>query len=278
MEFTPNLDAYFARIGDQGSRKPTLDTLNRIIEAHVRSIPFENLDILLGKTISVQLEDIEQKLVHDKRGGYCFEQNSLLQHVLIALGFSVLPISARVRLKQPRGFTPPRTHLFLRVDLAGASWLVDVGVGGLSPTCALRLTLDTHQPTPHETRRIIATGNWTGFEQRAHDAVLHHQILLGDTWQDVYEFTLEEMHPIDRKLGNWFTSTHPDSHFRKMLMVARSSKTGRVTLLNREFKHRHNDGETETRVLHTDEEIVELLDSEFGLSFTAGTRFNCPAL
>jgi len=277
MSYSPDLDAYFSRINDSGSREPTLETLNRLIAAHVRTIPFENLDILLGRPISVGLEAIEQKLVHDRRGGYCFEQNTLFQQVLLALGFSVRAISARVRLQRERSFMPARTHLFLRVEIDGQSWLADVGVGALSPTSALRLTLDTPQSTPHETRRIIAAGEWSGFEQRAPDAVLFHQALLDNRWQDICEFTLEEMHPIDRELGNWFTSAHPDSHFRNRLVVARATETGRVTLLNRELKHRGADGRTETRYLDTDEEILTVMYAEFSLSFPAGTSFEHPA-
>ena len=277
MSYSPDLDAYFSRINDSGSREPTLETLNRLIAAHVRTIPFENLDILLGRPISVGLEAIEQKLVHDRRGGYCFEQNTLFQQVLLALGFSVRAISARVRLQRERSFMPARTHLFLRVEIDGQSWLADVGVGALSPTSALRLTLDTPQSTPHETRRIIAAGEWSGFEQRAPDAVLFHQALLDNRWQDICEFTLEEMHPIDRELGNWFTSAHPDSHFRNRLVVARATETGRVTLLNRELKHRGADGRTETRYLETDEEILTVMYAEFSLSFPAGTSFEHPA-
>ena len=277
MSYSPDLDAYFSRINDSGSREPTLETLNRLIAAHVRTIPFENLDILLGRPISVGLEAIEQKLVHDRRGGYCFEQNTLFQQVLLALGFSVRAISARVRLQRERSFMPARTHLFLRVEIDGQSWLADVGVGALSPTSALRLTLDIPQSTPHETRRIIAAGEWSGFEQRAPDAVLFHQALLDNRWQDICEFTLEEMHPIDRELGNWFTSAHPDSHFRNRLVVARATETGRVTLLNRELKHRGADGRTETRYLETDEEILTVMYAEFSLSFPAGTSFEHPA-
>ena len=274
MDFTPDLDAYFGRIGDQGPRDPTLATLNRIVEAHVRTIPFENLDILLGKGISVELPDIERKLVHDRRGGYCFEQNSLLQHVLLELGFEVRALSARVRAQKPREFTPPRTHLFLRVELDGQAWLVDVGVGSMSPTAALRLELDTPQPTPHETRRIVASGDWQGFDRRSPDAVLYHQILYGDTWNDVCEFTLEEMFPIDRELGNWFTSTHPASHFRSTINVARSTRTGRVTLQARELKHRAADGKAAGRTLESPEELIEVLLQEFGLQFPDGTRFD----
>ena len=278
MDFSPDLNAYFQRIGDSGSREPTLETLNCIILAHVQQIPFENLDILLGQPISMELADIEQKLVHNQRGGYCFEQNSLLYEVLRALGYSVQMISARVRIQRSRSFMPPRTHLFLRVEIDGVTWLADVGVGALSPTSALQLTLDTPQPTPHETRRIIARGQWQGVEQRAPDAVLFHQVLLGDSWEDICEFTLEPMYPIDRELGNWFTSGHPQSHFRDKLTVARASEAGRVTLLNRTLTHRGADGIGQSRHLETDEAILQVLADEFGLEFVAGTRFTCPAL
>ena len=278
MEFTPDLDAYFQRIADTGERAPSLANLRRIVAAHVRRIPFENLDILLGLPIDVQPAAIERKLVHGGRGGYCFEQNTLMQHVLLALGFSVRAISARVRYQKPREVTPARTHLFLQVEVKGESWLVDVGVGGLSPTAPLRLVLDEPQATPHEMRRIVAAGEWSGFEQRSPQALLYHQVLIGGRWEDVCEFTLEEMHPIDRELGNWYTSTHPGSHFRDRLTVARASESGRITILNREFKQRAANGEAQTRILHTDEELLEVLDSEFGLHFPAGTRFECSGL
>ncbi len=110
MAHTLDLDAYVARIGYAGARTPTLETLRAISCAHVSRIPFENVDVLLGRPILLELEAIEAKLVHARRGGYCFEQNSLLLAVLEALGFSVRPLSARVRVNRPREMTPPRTH------------------------------------------------------------------------------------------------------------------------------------------------------------------------
>src|SRR4051812_14228187 len=106
-----DLDAYCARIGYDGPRTPTLSTLHAITAAHTRSIPFENLDVLLGCGIDIAPAAIFDKLVARRRGGYCFEQNGLLLAVLEALGFQVAPISARVRWQRPRDFTPPRTHV-----------------------------------------------------------------------------------------------------------------------------------------------------------------------
>src|SRR6185369_6798280 len=129
----------------------------------------ENLDVLLGRGINLEPAAVQQKLIHQKRGGYCFEQNSLLLQVLEAVGFAVKPISARVRLQRPRDFIPPRTHLFLRVELEGESWLADVGIGSLSLTSAIRLNTDAEQSTAHEPHRIAREGN-----------LLFHQARLGD--------------------------------------------------------------------------------------------------
>ena len=127
MVFAADLPLYFDRIGYRGSREPSLATLNAVILAHLQSIPFENLDVLLGRGIDLDPAVVEHKLLRERRGGYCFEQNTLLLHVLEALGFSVKPIGARVRLQRPRDFTPPRTHVFLRLELDGSSWLTSSG-------------------------------------------------------------------------------------------------------------------------------------------------------
>ena len=273
-----DLEAYFERIRYAGPRDASLDALHGITAAHVRQIPFENLDVLLNRPISLQLASIARKLIDEQRGGYCFEHNTLLLHVLEALGFRITPLSARVRVQRPRTDTPARTHMFLRVEAEGNSWLTDVGIGGFSLTRALRLELDTPQATPHETRRIVSEGAWTGLAQRAPDARLFHQVHFGGAWHDLCDFTLEPMPEIDRVLGNWYTSAHPESHFKNRLIAARATTDGRVTLSNREFGRRGPDGRSESRLLQSPEELLSVLDEYFELSFPAQTRFNCPAL
>lgn len=263
-----NLDAYFDRVQFRGSVSPSLATLHALSAAHVEHIPFENLDLLLGRNISLQPAAVEHKLITAGRGGYCFEQNALLIAVLEQLGFKVTPLSARVRWQRARDFTPPRTHLFARVEIDGTTWLADVGVGGMSLTGAIRLALDEEQPTPHEPRRIV-------FE----DGRYFHQVKLGNDWLDVCEFTLEEMPPIDRELANWFVSTHPDSHFRNRLVVARALPDGgRASLLNRELSVRLRDQPATTTVLQSPQDLLETLARHFGLHFPADTRFQCEGL
>jgi len=262
-----DLDAYFDRIGYRGPRVPTLEVLHALTAAHAQAIPFENLDVCLGTSIELDADALFGKLVTRRRGGYCFEQNGLFLLMLAELGFAVTPLSGRVRLGRPRDFTPARTHLFVRVALDGVAWLTDVGVGAASLTNAIRFDVEGEQPTAHETRRIVREeGRW------------FHQIRYGDIWADVYEFTGEEMPFIDRVVGNWYTSTHPQSHFRDKLMVARALPEGRrATILNREFTLRARDGRVETRTLSGDEELLAILAEHFGLVFPPGTRFPIPA-
>jgi N-hydroxyarylamine O-acetyltransferase len=263
-----DLDAYFHRIGYDGPRTPTRTTLEALCLRHVQAIPFENLDVLLGRGIDLADEAVDAKLVRAGRGGYCFEHNTLFLRVLSALGFAARPLSARVRLQRPRDFTPPRTHVFLSVDLDGERWLADVGVGGLSPTAPLRFDTPEPQPTPHEPRRIVREeGRW------------FHQAKLAETWVDVCEFTLEEMPAIDREVANWFTSAHPGSHFKSRLVVARAlDDGGRVSLLNRELTVRARTGRATTLSVESPSQLLEVLDEHFALRFPAETRFNCPAL
>ncbi|MBS2029303.1 MAG: arylamine N-acetyltransferase [Deltaproteobacteria bacterium] len=261
-----DLDAYFARIGYAGPRTPTLETLDAITRAHTSTIPFENLDVLLGKRWSLEPEGLFRKLVTERRGGYCFEQNGLLLEVLTQLGFNVRPLSARVRLDRPRDYIPARTHMFLRVELPDGPRLTDVGVGALSLTQSLRLETDEEQKTPHEPRRIIRE-----------EGKFFHQVRLGDVWSDVCEFTGEEMPTIDRELGHWYTSAHPGSHFRNRLIVARAGPDGtRLTLLNDELKRRGRDGHAEVLKLRSPDELLAVMREHFGLAFPADTRFGPP--
>ena len=263
-----DLSAYFARIGYDGAVEPTLSALNGIVQAHVQSIPFENLDVLQGRRIDLSPDALERKLVHARRGGYCFEQNGILLQVLEAVGFRVRPLSARVRYGRPSGMIPPRTHLFLRVEIEGTSWLADVGVGGFSMTSAIRLEETGEQATPHETRRIAREG-----------ALRVHQVHFQGGWHDVYEFTLEEMPLIDRELANWYTSAHPQSDFRNRLVVALALPGGRrKTLLNREFSERQRDGTSNGRLIETPEELRMVLAEDFGLHLDPEDALTCPGL
>ena len=265
--FVPDLDAYFARTGYSGPREPTLATLHAVTLHHATSIPFENLDVLLGRGISLAPEAIFRKLVHDRRGGYCFEQNNLLLLVLRALGYRVTPIGARVRWQILRDVNPARTHLFLRVHLAEGEWLTDVGMGGASLTGAIPLEFDRESPTPHEPRRLVRDGDR-----------MFHQLWTGTEWTDCCEFTLNEMFPIDCEVANWWTSTSPASHFKGNVVVGRAGHDGtRKAIRGGEFTHRRGAEILTHTAITSAPQLLEILAQHFDLHFPAGTKFIPPA-
>ena len=153
-----NLNAYFERIGYKGNVDPTLETLKAIILQHTASIPFENLNPLLRWPVKLDLESLQQKIVLDKRGGYCFEQNLLFSHVLKAIGYEVSWLSARVLWNRAEGVVSPRTHMLLLIHLHGEPFITDVGFGGLTLTAPLKLITGEKQATPHEYFRLTKDG------------------------------------------------------------------------------------------------------------------------
>ena len=270
---TIDLASYLSRINDDGpaDAPPTLQTLQKIQLAHTCSIPFENLDVVLTKPIDLDLPSLQQKLIASRRGGYCFEQNGLFIEVLKAIGFDVIGLSGRVRFSIPRSQITQRTHLFAKVTIDGIPWLVDVGVGGFTPTAPIRMDITEQQSTPHDTRRIVPgeevvdTGMCRWF----------HQIKLNDQWQDIYEFTGEDMPAIDKEVANWWTSTHPDSKFRQSIMAAIASPDGsRHTLSTNEYTHRQDGQVLEQRSINSNVQLLETLQEHFGITLPSDTTFN----
>jgi len=257
-----DLDAYLVRIGYNGTRKTTPQTLGDIHWHHAQAIPFENLDVLAGRGVSIGIDAIARKLVGERRGGYCFEHGFLLLAVLRELGFSAAPLIARVR---PPGATAIAglTHMLLRVECGGRTFFADTGYGGLSLSRPLELRLDAEQPEAGlEPRRLVAEGS-----------LLVHQVLINGSWSDVYAFSPAEAPSADFEIANWYTSTHPESRFVRNLTAARLDGQSRHSLLNREYTLRRIGSPPESRSLESPGELLEVLDRHFGLRFPSGTRF-----
>ncbi len=268
-----DLDAYFARIGYDGGRTPSLATLAAIHSHHAQTIPFENLDILLGRRIAIDLAAIERKIVHERRGGYCFEQNALLGAALRTLGFIVTALIGRVRWQLPPTLTTPPVHQLLRVETPDAgTYLADVGFGSMSLYQPLRLEFDHAQAGCLEPRRLVRRPPSEATALGC-DGVIAHQAQLSGVWSDVYVFTLNETPGIDFEVSNWFTCSHPQSPFLHHLRASLTLADRRHTLFNREFTIRHLDGRVEKRTLATPTELLEVLATYFGLHFPPGTRF-----
>jgi N-hydroxyarylamine O-acetyltransferase len=256
-----DLDAYCDRIQYRGSREPTRTVLEELHLAHATRIPFENLDILLGRPVRLDLESVQAKLVRGRRGGYCFEQNLLFSAALEQLGFRVTRLAARVRYRNPR--LMPRMHMTMLVRVGQSDWLADVGFGAeglLHP-----VLFDPAQPT-----RQFA---WTYRVAPASDGgAWMLQSLRGGAWVDLYSFSLEPQLPVDYEVPNYFVSTHPDSRFVQTLTAQRVAPEARHALRNRELIVDRG-AEVTSRVLADDDELLGVLAEIFGLTFPAGTRF-----
>lgn len=252
-----DLDAYFSRIGFAGDRSPTLATLGAIQSHHVEAIAFENLDPLLGRPVRLDPASLEAKLVRARRGGWCFEHNLLLSHVLRALGFSVAGLAARVLWNVPEATATPRTHMLLRVQAEGEPVLVDVGFGLLTPTAPLRLVTGVAQRTPHEPFRLLA-----------YEGAFVMQAQLRGSWQPLYAFDLQEQQQVDYELVNWYLSNHPCSRFVNGLMAARAAPGRRYTLRDNEFAVHDVNGQSERRVLADATALRCTLEDVFGLALS----------
>jgi N-hydroxyarylamine O-acetyltransferase len=248
------LTAYLDRIGFRGDPRPNRETLVALVAAHTAAIPFENLNPFLGLPVPLAPKALIDKLVHQRRGGYCYEQNGLFGHVLEAIGFDFSPLSARVLWLQSEDAITPRTHKLLLVRLSEGQVLADVGFGGAVCTGVLDLVPDRPQATAHERFRLVANnGEW------------RQQIEIGGEWRTTYRFDLSPQYPIDDELGNWWTSASPASHFTQGLTAARSPAGRRLALRNFDYTVHVPGEESERRRLESPEEVCAVLERDFGI-------------
>jgi N-hydroxyarylamine O-acetyltransferase len=249
-----NLALYLQRLGFDAPPAPTLETLRQLQLRHTGAFPFENLNTLSGQPVLIDLPSIEQKVLHDGRGGYCYELNNLFLALLQTLGFDARGISGRVVMGQPEGAWTTRTHRLSLVTLDGVRYITDVGFGGMVPTAPLMLDTVVEQFTPHEPYRIEQHED--GYTLRANVA---------GEWRAMYIFDLQRQEDIDYAVGNWYVSTHPESPFARQLMVARTGEGWRRTLNNGSFAIHRIGRETERRQVADVDELMDLLRNEFDI-------------
>jgi N-hydroxyarylamine O-acetyltransferase len=252
-----DLDAYLERIGLRG--RPSLAEVHR---AHVHAIPFENLDPRRGVPVRLDSASVQRKLVTERRGGYCFEHNTLLAEALRALGAEVEFVLGRVG---PRELTTrPRSHLALRVRDGESVWHADVGFG--SGTLS--------EPIPFGPGEEFEQAGWRRQVVADGDGLVLRSTGVDGTWADLYSFGPAPVPFIDLETSNWYTATHPDSRFVRGLVVTRHHPDGTRTVMSDwsgtlRLLEQAPDGETATELDPAD--IPALLDERFGLP---GWRLN----
>lgn len=253
-----DLNGYFDRIDYRGAGEPNLVVLQDLVTAHTRTIPFENLDPVMGVPVDdLSPEALSDKLVHRRRGGYCYEHNGLMGYVLAEIGFRVRRLAGRVTwMRPPDAPLPARTHTVLAVTFPGSPgpYLVDVGFGGQTLTSPIRLETGTAQQTTHEPYRL---------EDRGDGLVLQAQIR--GEWESLYEFTTRTQPAIDLTVGSWFVSTHPSSPFVTSLMAARVTADARLNLAGRDLAIHRADG-TEKIRLDDAAAVLDTLSERFGIN------------
>lgn len=251
-----DLEAYLTRIHYQGSLTPDLATLRTLQRAHLDAISFENLDVIAGYGISTDLMRVQDKLVTQRRGGYCHEHNPLFAAVLERLGFVVEGRSARILMGINEQEMTAIGHTLLNVNLNGSNWLVDVGVGNVGPREPIELN-DGNQ-VQHD-----------AWHYRL-DRVVHHWVLRywrPDGWFNVYQYSDEPYYRDDIAHHNYYVSTHPDSPFTQQIITQYNGETVRYALTGLRLKTFLPDQLAQERLV-TPAEIPELLRRLFRLDIT----------
>ena len=246
-----NVAAYLARIGFTGSARPDADTLRRLHLTHLYTVPFENLDISLGRQICCDEGRFLHKVVDSRRGGFCYELNGAFAALLRELGFRVILLSARVA-REDGSASPEFDHMALLVDLE-EPWLADVGFGDsfLEP---LRLKTELNQEQPGGPFRIVPIGN----------VMIVQRQLADETWKSLYQFTLKPHALEDFEPRCQWQQTSPDSHFVQQRICTLPTQKGRITLSDlRLIRTEH--GKPEERLLQNDDEWRAALVEHFGV-------------
>ena len=240
-----NVPAYLERIAYTGSTDVSPETLRGLHRAHMLTVPFENLDIHIGRKIICDEAPFLHKIINERRGGFCYELNGAFAALFRELGFKVTLLSARVG-----GSSPEFDHLTLRVDLE-EPWLADVGFGDsfLDP---LRLQPNLEQPQIGRVYRLAEI-----------DGIFYVEIKSGDEWKTEYSFTLRPRQLSDFADMCHYHQTSPDSHFTQNRICSRATPDGRITLSNGKLIETKNGSRQETPL--TGQEWTGCLRDLFGV-------------
>jgi N-hydroxyarylamine O-acetyltransferase len=265
MTDTLDLDAYFERIAYDGPTAPTYATLARLVAAHMDRIPFENLDVLLGRGIRIDLASVQSKLVDARRGGYCFEHVTLFAAVLERLGFTPVRHTARVVLVATRT-TSPRAHMFVTVPLPEGTFVVDPGFGGLAPRVPVPLADGHEVRVGAEAHAMVQEGGLWVLRARSGGGMI-------DGWVS----PLDVDNLVDFEVGNHYTATHPDSPFVSHVMLRALTQEGRVTVMNRGATITRN-GVPEAVLLHDRRALRALVAEHFGFDLPEIEQMRVPSV
>ena len=260
---------YLKKLGFEGEFLPTLDHLKTLLNLHVQTIPFGNFSSFLGEEVSLEPNQLAQKLLLDGRQGYCLEQSSLTRIALTELGYEAYNVLGRVYYQSTPITTPVRTHLVTVVRINQQLFLYDPGFGGMTPTTTLSLDqIGETQQTPLEPFR------WVDVEQSGLDhSVLTEmkymlQVYLQDQWVNVYAINPQQhIADADALVANWYISTSPESLFTQHLMLFTANTTARTTLKDGVLRI-HGKGQSDKKELSTFEAFEDVIKTVFRMNIS----------
>lgn len=250
-----DIAAYFERLGMPRDTVPeyTYDFLRELQYRQVTTVPYENLDVLEGKPISLAPDALFDKMVTRRRGGWCFESNALFSYVLKQLGFEVKDYFARFLYGETT--IPARRHHVLAVSCREGLYLCDVGVGRRAPRYPVKIEEGLIQEQ---------LGEQYVFERDSFLGWILMEIRGGER-RRLFSFTTEEQLMVDFAAMSFYCEKHPDSPFNKTMMVSLKTEHGRKTIRDREFREFYDDEVLRIESDLSDQRRKELLANEFGL-------------
>lgn len=241
-----DVNAYLKRLGlDRES--PTLDFLKKLHSAHVHRIPFENLDIHYNRKIILDYQKIFDKVIVNKRGGFCYELNGLLYHLLYHLGYDCYCTSASFQ-KDDGTFSPEYDHMIVIVFFEEGDFLVDVGFGEAFI-----------YPKKIETGvvQVDFTTYWR-FDQDPDENHLLKYSFDASNYTTKYRFDLKERHIIQFLEMCDYHQTSPESMFTNKKLITIKTKDGRITLTDKKIKITALGAVSEYPILNEDEFLSKL--------------------
>ena len=257
----PDKKAYLDRIGYTGAAEPTLDCLRALMTAHLQAVPFENLDVFHGhKEPSLEVDALFEKIVTNRRGGYCFELNGLFQKLLESIGFSC---SCHIgRIGHGQRFRYPISHRVTVVEIAGEKWFCDVGFGGPVPPEPAKIILNQ----PFES----VNGHRYEFAKNGLEITLTMEE--NRAFAPVLSFVEEPADPVDFLALNAFCAYSPIEPFIHKQMVWRNTENGRCTL-DGNILRLHENGTVQEEKIETEEQLRKVLLKRFGIVYSGSLRF-----
>lgn len=261
-----DLPAYLDRIGLPAPVTPDAEGLQRLQRAHRLAIPFESLDIPLGRPIAIDTGSVFAKLVTARRGGFCFEHNRLFGDALAAIGFTTRPLLARVWLGAED--VPPLTHCLSLVTIDGQAWIADAGFGG-SYVPVLPLVEGAAAVASDGARfRLGREATYGWLLDREGQAGTTDGRAAGPGPQPQFSFTLATVFDADLALGSHWAATHSDSRFVRHRVVTLILPRGFASLIDRHYRHRAEDEEDAGEI--ADPEVYrQRLRLTFGIDLSA---------